>query len=887
MPAFERISSGVPGVDHVLDWIRLGDNVVWQVRSVDEYRVLAEPFARQALAEGRNTLYIRFAPHEPILKPQPGLTIHHLDPASGFESFTGELHRIIAEAGRGAFYVFDSISALQTAWAADLMMGNFFVVTCPYLFELDTVAWFCLFRHNHSYDTIARIRETTQILIDLFSDSGCLYIHPLKVWNRYSPTMFFPHRLDLNKPDNIMPLTDGVSVSRFYQLAADLSGLAGEEPALNLDSWERFFIDARKQAQNSCPDDTQMQQALVRSMAERLVGQDQQFLDLTVRNSTVRDMLEVRDRMIGSGMIGGKAAGMLLSRRIVGRMLPELACLIEPHDSWYIGSDVFYTYLVHNRLWKQRIAQRTDAGYFNEAPGLARGLLSGVFPDSIRQQFVRMLEYYGQNPIIVRSSSLLEDSFGHAFAGKYESVFCVNSGSPEDRLSGLEDAVRRVYASTMDESALAYRRQRGLQKQDEQMAILVQRVSGSLFGQYFMPALAGVGYSLSTWRWQSDLDPAAGMLRVVAGLGTRAVDRTGNDYPRLVSLDKPELDPSGGVARGRYGQHLLDCLDLGERCLAAREPAVVLTCMPDWLTRLLAEHDEEAENWLREQGKSNPVYKLTFPGISAVSGFPAAMRSILTALQQEYRYPVDIEFTVNWGEAGDFMVNLLQCRPLQTPGLAGKGGHDRCVNLDAAALAQRDISRIMLRLDRNTMGPQLDCQVDAVIIVDPRAYYELPYRNKPSVARSIGTVNRYYRDKGGCVMLLVPGRIGTSSPELGVPVSFAEISQVRMIFEIAYSEAGYQPELSWGSHFFQDLVESEIFYGAVPEEALTAGDEALKKGLAVCRLDFFNGEKELFAGLVPSSGLPEGLVRVYEPGGIRFLSDVMHGSCLCERCEEG
>lgn len=878
MPAFDRIPSGLPGLDQILDWIRLGDNVVWQVESVGEYRDIVAPFARQALADGCTTIYIRFAPHEPVLDPLPGLTIHRLDPSSGFESFTGELHRIIAEAGRDAFYVFDSLSELQTAWAADLMMGNFFMVTCPYLFELDTVAWFCLLRQRHSYDTVARIRETTQILLDLFSDNDYLYVHPLKVWKRYSPTMFFPHRFRLSDPDDIRPLTDGVSVSRFYRLAAGSPGLERGEPTRNLDSWERFFLDAAKQARSQEFHDGELPD-LVRRTAQRLIGQAPRFLDMVVRNCSVWDLLEVRERMIGSGMIGGKAAGMLLARWIVARALPDIAPLIEPHDSWYIGSHVFYTYLVHNRLWKQRIMQRTEQGYFSEAPGLALGILAGDFPVRIREEFVRMLEYYGQSPIIVRSSSLLEDSFGHAFAGKYESIFCVNTGSPEDRLEALEEAVKRVYASMMDESALAYRRQRGLQKQDEQMAILVQRVSGSLFSGLFMPALGGVGYSFSSWRWQSDLDPSAGMLRVVAGLGTRAVDRTGNDYPRLVSLDRPDLDPSTR-GRNRYSQRYVDCLDLDTRQLITRDLANVLSLLPDWLATRLAERDATTEARLREQDRFDPVYLGTCPGLVGEVSLLDALRRILATLQGEYKNPVDIEFTVNWTESGDFMVNLLQCRPLQTPGrgAAARPSTGHTVSPDPDA--------VMLRLESNTMGPALHCRVDALIMVDPAAYHALPYRDKPSVARAIGLLNSHYRQQGATVMLLAPGRIGTTSPELGVPVSFAEISHMGMIFEIACPEAGYQPELSWGSHFFQDLVEAEIFYGAIPQEALAAELIGPEGGGNIFKSDFFKGEEELFARLAPDSALPPGLVSVYEPDDLLFSSDVINGSCLCGRGQQ-
>jgi hypothetical protein len=869
MAAFDKISSGLAGLDLMLDSIRLGDNVVWQVGSVDDYRRIVQPFAAQALRDGRVLIYIRFAPHAPLLEPTEGLTIRELDPFLGFEHFTGEVHRIIADAGLDAFYVFDCLSELQTAWAADLMMGNFFSVTCPYLFELDTVAWFCLLRHRHSYDAIARIRETTQILLALYPDDGFFYVHPIKVWKRYAPTMFFPHRLDLANPDDVRAITDGVSVSRFYRLAETSGDSAGTG---DLDSWERFFIDARKAALSEVGASVE----LIEAMAARMIGTDERVLALVDKYCTAQDLLAIKDRMIGSGKIGGKSVGLILSRTIVRRTLAEISSRIEPHDSFYIGSDVFYTYLVHNRLWKLRIQQRTREGYLVHAPALKQGLSEGTFPDRIREQFLRTLEYFGQAPIIVRSSSLLEDSFGHAFAGKYESVFCANSGSPEDRLAAFENAVRAVYASTMDESALAYRKLRGLQDQDEQMAILVQRVSGSLFRDFFMPSAAGVGYSLNAWKWHPDIDPKAGMVRLVIGLGTRAVDRTDSDYPRLVSLDKPELDPSAGGDRAQYCQRSVDGLDLGGAGLSTRTLESILPDLPPWLADMLTERDLRTESALAESGQSRVIRIGTCPGVVAQKALMADLGSIMRELQTAYGCPVDIEFTVNWSSVDDYLVNLLQCRPLQ----AAKGSRrteDSAVakgmpvdETAVAAVARKDL---FFFLRRDTMGPQLDCRLDIVIIVDPQAYCDLPYRDKPAVARAIGALNERYGASGTHAMLLSPGRLGTSSPELGVPVSFAEIDHFSILAEVAWSKGGYRPELSFGSHFFQDLVESEIFYAAIPES----------DSPSIFNPDFLNDEKDLMETIMPETTLPAGLIRVYEPKGLFFRSDLVRGSCLCAR----
>ena len=240
MGAFEKVRSGFPDMDGLLDHIRTGDNVVWRVGSIEEFRYFAKPFARQAVKEGRNLIYMRFASHEPILEPEPGIKICEFDPDKGFEAFTVDIYNCITREGREAFYVFDSLSSLQSVWYTDLMMGNFFRVTCPYLFKLDTVAYFPLLRGKHSFHTVSRIRDTTQLLLDVHSGEE-LYLHPLKVWNRYTPRMFLPHCMDPGS-GNFRAVEDGVSMSRYYQL---LEEEEIQEQDQSLDSHDRFFSMAR------------------------------------------------------------------------------------------------------------------------------------------------------------------------------------------------------------------------------------------------------------------------------------------------------------------------------------------------------------------------------------------------------------------------------------------------------------------------------------------------------------------------------------------------------------------------------------------------------------------------------------------------------------------
>ncbi|MDR0963211.1 MAG: PEP/pyruvate-binding domain-containing protein, partial [Clostridium sp.] len=853
MSAFEKILSGNLSLDQTLDWIRLGDNVVWQLSDLSDFRPFMQAFVKQAILDGRSLHYIRFASHEPLLKPMDGLTIHHFDPDQGFESFTVAIYNCIAEQGFDAFYVFDCLSELQSAWYTDLMMGNFFRVTCPHLFVLDTVAYFPILRGRHSFDAIAKIRETTQLLLDVHSDAQTLYLHPMKVWKRYSPRMFLPH--ECTKPATeaddfvLKPLTGGIAMSRYYQLLEDQSSSFADQ---HFDSLDRFFALAKLEySQGTFGDNTQ------NLIIQSTMTKDERMADLLRQYFVPKDYFTVRDRMIGSGAIGGKACGMLLARKIIHRLLPAYKQFHrESHDSYYIASDVFYTYIVENNCWETRVAQRTKEGYFAKSTALQDALLSGEFSFPIREQFRAMLEYMGQAPIIVRSSSFLEDGFGNAFAGKYESVFCANQGrTPEDRLLAFEDAVRKVYASIMDASALEYRARRGLWDKDEQMAVLVQRVSGSYFGPYFMPCVAGVGYSHSAYKWRADMDPAAGMLRVVVGLGTRAVDRTQNDYPRLVNLDHPDTTMMTSVAqKHRFSQRVVDVLDLSTNDLCEVSLGDVLPHMPLWLKKQVLEQDDEAQDALRRLGRPKDVWFVSCQALLENRDFTSTMQDILKTLEKVYENPVDIEYTVNLDETGDFVINLLQCRPLYMGHAGGR-----------LALPTLQSSNTLFDIIDSSMGSSGIRAIDVVVYVDPRGYYEFPHQQKPFVAAAIGKVNQYYKESGKSLLLITPGRVGTSSPELGVPVKFADISGFCGICEVSEKSVGYMPELSYGSHMFQDLVEAEILYGAIWNNEKTLVYQP--QMLVDC--------EDQFGSIVSGAENLKGILSVWEPKGLTLWHDAV------------
>ncbi len=839
MAAFDRIMSGIPEMDTALDGIRLGDNVVWRISELSEFRAFVMPFIKQAALDKRNIVYLRYADTEPLNGYFTDIKRVLIPLSHRFETFAADIHNVIEKEGRETFYIFDCLSELQAAWATDLMMGNFFRVTAPFLSSLDCVSYFPIKRGKHSLGSVNKILDTAQIFLDVYSDKRNFYIRPEKVRDRSTDTMFLPHTYE-PATGAYRPILDGVRSSRFYYTMGNAQRASDER---YIDSWDRYFNHVKRKRRN-CED---VNEECAR-MCDIIMTRDPKMRGLVKKHFAPEDYFAVRDHMIGTGMIGGKACGMLLARAVVRNMEPDINDVLEPHDSFYVGSDVYYTYIVDNGFWDLRIKQRTDEGYFALAGELSERLANGVFSDGMREKFMHIIEYYGNDPYIVRSSSILEDGFGNAFAGKYESVFCINRGSFDERLAELENAIKTVYASSMSLSALDYRKRRGLDKRDEQMALLIQRVSGSYYGNYYMPCAAGVGYSYSPYRVLKDSDPTAGMLRLVMGLGTSAVDRTEGSYPRIVNLDMPWRTVYTTCAdRHRYSQGKAEVVNTSQRCLERLPAGVIEPLIPDYLKSILFEHDFDAESRQREMGRERDVRFISCKGLVENKEITERMRRILRTIQHEYEYPVDIEFTINISDNGEYSIDLLQCRPLQIMNTgAGTNIPD---NIPA--------EHILLESKGASMGICKASKLDIIVYVDPVAYYEMPYNKKNAVAALIGKINWQYRDKNKHMMLIVPGRIGTSSPELGVPTAFSDISAFEVICELEETKAGYDPELSYGSHIFQDLVEAKILYTAVFHNQKTLRFTPESLAAAVNITHNFDEESEL-----------DGIVTVYDVSGL-------------------
>jgi hypothetical protein len=522
---------------------------------------------------------------------------------------------------------------------------------------------------------------------------------------------------------------------------------------------------------------------------------------------SISDLAEIRRHKIGHGRIGGKAAGMLLAARILrDNPREDIRENIRTPESYYLGSDLLYTFVSINNLhhWNDQKYKSEDE-MRQDYPKILDDYDHCEFPPGIIQRLETLLTSVGSQPLIVRSSSLLEDNFGTAFAGKYESIFLPNQGTLDQNLKALTFAIARIYASTLNPTALLYRRSRGLLDYDERMAVLIQTVEGKPFGDYYLPDLSGVAFSHNQYRWSPQIRPEEGFIRLVWGLGTRAVDRVGNDYPRLVALSHPTLRPSNTVRSiRRYSQQYVDLIDLDDNLMKTLPISDVLAGDYPPL-RYLAQIDQEGyfrslRSRLVDADPSQLI--LTFEELLRRTPFAERMRYILNVLENEYESPVDVEFTAEIIEDNgkpEIKFSIIQCRPLSYM------KEENLVSIPS------NISPEQLLFSSSIMvaGGWLE-EINYVLFVPPEAYFQISTQAaRTKLERAIGKLNSALGSQN--FICVGPGRWGTSNPDLGVHVDYADIFNAKALVELSGEGIGPAPEPSLGTHFFQDLLEGQIF----------------------------------------------------------------------------
>jgi len=542
-------------------------------------------------------------------------------------------------------------------------------------------------------------------------------------------------------------------------------------------------------------------------LIRNLISDQLRYINIAKEWLSIGDLAEIRRRKIGAGRIGGKAAGIILAQHILKNNpeLNEIPCIAMP-ESFYIGSDEMYTFMAINNLigWNDQ-KYKSEEEMREEYPRIEEDFLKGTFPPDILDQLQTMLIKIGNQPLIVRSSSLLEDNFGTAFAGKYESIFCPNQGGLQENLTALTRAIAKIYSSILNPNALLYRRSKGLLDYDERMAVLIQFVEGERFGDYLMPHAAGVAFSRDLYRWSPQIRAEDGFVRLVWGLGTRAVDRVGNDYPRLVALSHPLLRPSNDPASiRRYSQQFVDLLDLRNNIFATLPVHDVLNADYPPL-RFIAQLDEDGYfETLRSALVPDPrKLVLTFDELLKRTPFAQRIKTILRSLETAYHSPVDVEFALrvndrSYGAVG-LDIAVLQCRP-------------------QSHLSETEVDPFPTGLELKNvlfssefMVPQgMISTVDYVVYVAPEPYFSISSnQERNQLARTIGRLNDLLKKEN--FICIGPGRWGSSNSDLGVPIAYGDIYHAKALVELAGENCGLPPEPSLGTHFFQDLLESQIY----------------------------------------------------------------------------
>jgi hypothetical protein len=567
------------------------------------------------------------------------------------------------------------------------------------------------------------------------------------------------------------------------------------------------------------------------ALVRRFLTDQLDFISVAKRYIRVLDFGYVLDHILPTesryGRLGGKAAGLILAHSILQEAKREGRLEAEHTipNSYFLPSNGILEFIEYNDLDELiNVKYKTREEVREEYPLVERLFKSGSFPPTIHKGLEELLYAIGEVPLVVRSSSLLEDRIGHAFSGKYKSLFISNKGTLEARLAALENAIAEVYASIFHPDPIEYRRERGLIDFQEQMGVLIQEVVGREAGGMLFPVFAGVAFSRCEMRWSPRIRHTDGMARLVLGLGTRAVDRTVADYPVLVALEQPALR---AVQRPdevyRYSQHDVDVIDLREGQFDALPLAEFMNrvgrAIPNMnrifslyrdrqilpIVGLLAQHDPDE-------------MVVTFDGLLK-SPFPRELKTMLDLLEEGLGEPVDVEFAFD-GE----IFHMLQCRALS------RGASAQHVEVPTNV---SDQDKVFSANRYVQMGQARD--LEYIVLVDPRDYEKLETRGEMTrVARAVGAVNKALPERR--FLMMGPGRWGSRGDiKLGVPVTYADICHTTILVEIARQKGSYLPDVSFGTHFFNDLVESGINYLPLyPDDPEVVWSEAFLNQSANC-----------------------------------------------------
>jgi CheY-like chemotaxis protein len=513
---------------------------------------------------------------------------------------------------------------------------------------------------------------------------------------------------------------------------------------------------------------------------------------------------------IGNGSLGGKARGLAFVASLF-RQNPDFYVTYEGVDiivpqTLVITTDGFESFVEANGL---RYLSKTDL----PDEQIADLFLAGRFPGWIEKKLRAYLTQVTY-PLAIRSSSLLEDAQFRAYAGLYRTYMITNdSPDTEQRLTHLIHAIKLVYASTYYKGPKAFSKRVGHRTEEEQMAVIIQKLVGSRYGDSFYPAISGVAQSHNYYPF-ARMKPEEGIVTIAMGLGKTVVEgektlRFSPVHPQLLPQRSTVEDILDNAQRYFYALKMeksCHCLETNDAAnLWYREVAEAENELP---MQMLASTYVPDEYRIRDTVHIPGQRVLTFAHILKYREFPLAeiLKDMLELGEQGMGCPVEMEFSVNMTADGDHQPQFafLQLRPMTAR-----------AELEQVNISTEEIENAFC-VSGKALGNALKQDMADIILVKPEAFE--PGRTT-EIAREIARINATLVKEDRKYLLVGPGRWGSADRWLGIPVAWADISGVGAMIETESDKLVAEP--SQGSHFFHNITTLGINYITVSK---TAGD---------------------------------------------------------------
>ena len=501
---------------------------------------------------------------------------------------------------------------------------------------------------------------------------------------------------------------------------------------------------------------------------------------------------------IGDGSLGGKGRGLAFIDNMVKRHAEfeefENASVVIP-KTVVLCTDIFDEFMDMNQLYQVALSDADDET-------ILRAFLRAKLPDRLVEDFFAFFDVV-KSPIAIRSSSLLEDSHYQPFAGIYSTYMIPYLADKYEMLRMLSDSIKGVYASVYYKDSKAYMQATSNVIDQEKMAVILQEVVGTQYGDRFYPSISGVARSINYYPINDEL-AEEGTVSLALGLGKYIVDggltlRVCPYHPDKV-LQTSEMEMALRETQTRF--YALDLKNLGQNF--SLDDGFNLLKLPvkeaenDGALTYIASTYDPYDMVIRDGIYPGGRKVITFANILQHDVFPLAR--ILQLAQKygqgEMRRPVEIEFAVNLDakeKKGVFY--LLQIRPM----------------VDMKADLNEDLNTIpedqLLLKSVNSLGQGIMDDIQDVIYVKTDGYSA---SNNQLIAYDIEKLNKRFLDEGKHYILVGPGRWGSSDTWLGIPVKWPNISAARVIVEAGLTN--YRVDPSQGTHFFQNLTSFGVGY---------------------------------------------------------------------------